>query len=242
MNIYEMYIDNGNGAGFWVKRNSWGNTCALVNMVGGRGSGALPGDAPYFLNVAVHADVFELATGRPKECNILLSGPGTFAYERIEAPQWSRSNASGHAELLADTGRVEAARVNIGRRSEMAIARYVVDARTKAASRYERRDDGIRVERAFDSNGALVAEDVATIRVEHEQSPTQVLAMAIDAPHEDFWFAKEAIKAAGGKFNARRDSKWRLPLKRGREVIDELRREGFVIEDLTPSEDGPPRE
>jgi hypothetical protein len=42
-----MYVANGNRAGFWVKRDSWGNTCALVKLVGGQASGELSGEPPY---------------------------------------------------------------------------------------------------------------------------------------------------------------------------------------------------
>jgi hypothetical protein len=30
MNIYEMYYENDKQFGFWIKRNSWGNTIAKV--------------------------------------------------------------------------------------------------------------------------------------------------------------------------------------------------------------------
>ena len=88
-NVYEMYIENGCQTGYWVQRNSWGNTCARVKMIGGRRSGPLPGAAPYFLNVAVHVDIYDLWTGALKQSDALLSCPGTFAYTRIAAPSWS---------------------------------------------------------------------------------------------------------------------------------------------------------
>lgn len=88
-NIYEMYVANGNRVGFWVQRNSWGSTCAIVRRVGGRTEGTLPGVAPYHLDVAVHGDVYDLSTGDRKQHSATLSCPGTFAYHRIETPKWA---------------------------------------------------------------------------------------------------------------------------------------------------------
>jgi hypothetical protein len=96
-NVYEMYVANDCHSGFWVQRNSWGNTCAHVKMIGGRRSGPLPGVAPYFLSVAVHADIYDLWTGELKDSDVLLSCPGTFAYKRIAAPPWS-AQRDAHAE------------------------------------------------------------------------------------------------------------------------------------------------
>jgi hypothetical protein len=92
-NVFEMYVANGNHAGFWVKRNSWGNTCARVKSVHGREAGELPGVPPYF-NVSgegkprVIVDIFDLHTGALKDADVLLSCPGTYGYEQIEPPRW----------------------------------------------------------------------------------------------------------------------------------------------------------
>jgi hypothetical protein len=88
-NVYTMYVENGNRAGFWVQRNSWGKTCAFVRSVDGRDTGALHGKSPYYGNPPVIVDVFELATGECKDPGCLLSCPGTYAYRRIEPPPWS---------------------------------------------------------------------------------------------------------------------------------------------------------
>ncbi len=88
-NVYEMYVANENRAGFWIQRNSWGGTCAYVRLVGGREAGDLPGVAPYFSNLPVHADLHDLSTGVLKERRFLLSCPGTFAYHLIGAPRWA---------------------------------------------------------------------------------------------------------------------------------------------------------
>src|SRR4051812_5906139 len=95
LNVFEMYVANGSRAGFWVKRETWGDTCAHVKLVGGQESGELPGAPPYFNvkgkgNPKVTADVFDLWTGTLKDCNTLLSCPGTYGYEQIAAPPWYR--------------------------------------------------------------------------------------------------------------------------------------------------------
>lgn len=92
-NVFEMYVANGHRAGFWVQRNSWGNTCALVKSVGGIESGELPGVPPYFSipgrgNPKVIVDVYDLWTGAVKDRDTLLSCPGTYAYHRIAPPPW----------------------------------------------------------------------------------------------------------------------------------------------------------
>lgn len=82
-NIYEMYVENGNKAGFWVVRNSWGHdTKAVVLNVGGKQAGALMGEPPYYTNPLVLARLF--TPKEPKGFVIRLSCPGTFGYTRIK--------------------------------------------------------------------------------------------------------------------------------------------------------------
>lgn len=99
LNVFEMYVANGNRAGFWVKRNSWGNTCALVKLVGGQESGEMPGLPPYFGvkgkgSPKVIVDVIDLWTGQLKDGDTLLSCPGTCGYEQIAPPPWCRADGN----------------------------------------------------------------------------------------------------------------------------------------------------
>lgn len=52
-NIYQMYVANGNKAGFWVQRNSWSWQTALITSIGGQTEGKLEGLPPYFKNQKV---------------------------------------------------------------------------------------------------------------------------------------------------------------------------------------------
>ena len=48
INIYQMYVANGNKVGFWVRRNSWSWRTALITSIDGKTEGELTGQAPYF--------------------------------------------------------------------------------------------------------------------------------------------------------------------------------------------------
>lgn len=78
MNIYQMYVANGNRAGFWVRRNSWSWQSALIISVGGMTEGELSGPPPYFNNPPVVGRM----EGRGKDFSI--SCPGTYGYQLIE--------------------------------------------------------------------------------------------------------------------------------------------------------------
>ena len=56
MNVYEMYVANGNEAGFWVMSKDWRNVLAEVVTVAGRTSGEVEGEPPYFDNPPVMAN------------------------------------------------------------------------------------------------------------------------------------------------------------------------------------------
>jgi len=77
-NIYQMYMANGNRAGFWVKRNSWSWQTALITSIAGKAEGELEGSPPYYGNPKVKA----LMGGKGRE--IEISCPGTYAYKRVE--------------------------------------------------------------------------------------------------------------------------------------------------------------
>lgn len=77
MNIYQMYLKNGNKAGFWVRRNSWGQRSALITKVDGKSQGELIGKEPYFDNPKVLGKMGGL--GREVE----ITCAGTYGYELL---------------------------------------------------------------------------------------------------------------------------------------------------------------
>lgn len=86
-NIYQMFNRNG-GAGFFVKRDSWGHprTLARVLSVAGKTVGSIDGVPPYFGNPVVIADVaYQGKVQRDK-----LTCPGTYAYREVPRPDWWR--------------------------------------------------------------------------------------------------------------------------------------------------------
>lgn len=85
-NIFEMYVANGKQPGFWLRRTTWGNSCARVVWVG-----ELRGTPPYFGNPVVLADVFDLKTGNLKERGARLPAAGTYkTWRQIDAPAWAQ--------------------------------------------------------------------------------------------------------------------------------------------------------
>ena len=83
-NVFEMYVANGKRAGFWLRRTTWGNTCARVVDVGD-----IKGPAPYFCNPKVYADIYDLRTGELKEARARIPAAGTYkTWRLIDAPSW----------------------------------------------------------------------------------------------------------------------------------------------------------
>lgn len=76
-NIYQMYISNGNKAGFLVRRNSWSDETATIISIEGKTEGILDGTAPYFNHAKVIACMNE--TGDLIE----ISDPDSYNYARI---------------------------------------------------------------------------------------------------------------------------------------------------------------
>ena len=90
MNVFEMFEAHG-GAGFWVRRTTWGTTCARVIRLG-----RVTGPAPYFGNPSVLMDVYSL-DGEFKDGPVQLPVPGTYkTWRQIDAPAWAAT-----AELRA---------------------------------------------------------------------------------------------------------------------------------------------
>lgn len=109
LNIFQMYIENGNKANFWIQRNSWYNYVGHVVSIGGDDSGSLDdwaGKYPYYSSACscVETEFYLISSDSkggylkrvkpdsPIEINgnfplFNLSCPATFAYSRIFHPQ-----------------------------------------------------------------------------------------------------------------------------------------------------------
>lgn len=83
MNIYEMYTENGDIAGFWVKHKTWGiGTAARVLSIDGLFFGTLKGKAPYFVgNPSVLCEFY--VQGKLENPSMLLPDADTDSYYRI---------------------------------------------------------------------------------------------------------------------------------------------------------------
>ena len=86
MNVYEMFVANGEQVGFWLTRTTWRDLCARVTFVG-----KFKGPAPYFGNPRVSGDLFYLRSGQLKQANADIPSPGTYkTWRQIPAPSWSK--------------------------------------------------------------------------------------------------------------------------------------------------------
>jgi hypothetical protein len=64
------YVANGKQTGFWLRRITWGTTCAQVVHVG-----ELSEKPPYYGNPVVRADIYDLWSGEPKQRNVSSLAP-----------------------------------------------------------------------------------------------------------------------------------------------------------------------
>jgi hypothetical protein len=94
MNIYQMYEYNGDRAGFWVRRDTWGNTIAKVVLIGALTEGKLPGRAPYYGNPPVQVEIYNLHSGERLDYGDVLRCPGTGSYRMVNAPSWANEASS----------------------------------------------------------------------------------------------------------------------------------------------------
>lgn len=78
LNIYQMYVANGNQAGFFVKRNSWSWQIAEVLTINGNSSGELEGNAPYFNNPKVIGRFVD------SDKSFEITSAGTYGYQLIK--------------------------------------------------------------------------------------------------------------------------------------------------------------
>ncbi len=82
-NVFEMIAANG-GPGFWIRRLTWGKTCARIIA-----TGEFSGAPPYFGNPSVLMDVFTL-DGELIDELAPVSAPGTFkTWRRWPEPAWA---------------------------------------------------------------------------------------------------------------------------------------------------------
>lgn len=80
-NVFQMFVAYGSQSGFWLRRTTWGNSCARVKSVG-----PFTGPAPYYGNPRVHADIYDLTTGELQEVNARLPAAGTYKTWRLIEP------------------------------------------------------------------------------------------------------------------------------------------------------------
>lgn len=87
LNVFQMIAAHG-GPGLWVRRITWGATCARIVAVG-----EFTGPAPYFGSPSVLMDVFTL-DGELKDELAQLPVPGTYkTWRRWPEPEWASENA-----------------------------------------------------------------------------------------------------------------------------------------------------
>lgn len=85
LNVFQMYAANNQQPGFWLRRTTWGSTCARVTSVG-----EFKGPPPYYGNPVMLADIYELRTGELKENGAKLPVPGTYkTWRQIDPPTWA---------------------------------------------------------------------------------------------------------------------------------------------------------
>lgn len=84
-NVFQMFVANGEKPGFWWRRTTWGNTCAIVVSVS-----ELRGPPPYYGNPVVLADIYDVETGEVKERGARIPAAGTYkTWRLIDAPSWA---------------------------------------------------------------------------------------------------------------------------------------------------------
>ncbi len=80
-NLYQLYIDNGNQAGFKVRRGGWGQSswARVVSVTKEqRAAGPLPGKEPYHGNPPVFIDFKDKGTVEEASC------PGTYQWRVVD--------------------------------------------------------------------------------------------------------------------------------------------------------------
>ena len=101
MNIYALYVQNGNRAGFWIQHRKWQNKCAQVLSIGGISSGRLAGFPPDYGHAPVDISCFDVRSGRSVDVSAAIEQPDDRGYVLIAQPPWHKGSA-GH-RLLTTT-------------------------------------------------------------------------------------------------------------------------------------------
>ena len=84
-NIHQMIDRNRGDLGIWIRRITWGNSCAQIVDAGQR-----KGPAPYYGNPAIYADIYDLRTGQKQDERAKLPVPATFkTWREINPPAWA---------------------------------------------------------------------------------------------------------------------------------------------------------
>ena len=79
-----MMIDDAGGPGIWVRRTTWGSTCARIV-----GMGEVTKPPPYYGNPSVVMDVYSLG-GELREELANLDTAGTYkTWRQIKPPEWA---------------------------------------------------------------------------------------------------------------------------------------------------------
>jgi hypothetical protein len=95
MNIYRLYIENGNRAGFWVQHRTWRDRCAQVLSIDGQNLGRLPGSSPAHNHAAVVIQCFDVRGGRALPATTpSLEDPEDQGYVAIAEPPWHRERSA----------------------------------------------------------------------------------------------------------------------------------------------------
>ena len=94
LNVYQLYVLNGNKADFWVTHPGYGSALFHVRMVGGREQGPLKGRPPNYNKVRVVADTWE--DGQITEVGGNMAEFASFAgFRRVDPPAGASGRKSG---------------------------------------------------------------------------------------------------------------------------------------------------
>lgn len=83
-NVFQLYEENGNRAGFWIRRDWWHRCYAFVHSIGGITSGPLPGSPPYYGNPKVLVSI--VGSKCVRSGNYYLPCPGSYQWEAVDIP------------------------------------------------------------------------------------------------------------------------------------------------------------
>ncbi len=188
-NLPRLYRLAGWQAGLWVRRDSWGNTVALLTSVNGQTEGKLDGRDPYYQDPDVRGDIYDLRTRTLLEGNSKLPCTGCWQWSWIGVPQdlWDAGPEAAYERTLSDRTRASkvraqqkalAAAAALGPCVTLTVDTYPVRARLK--------DLGFR----FEAGGWQVPvtrldEALEVIGTSRARTEAQTLLAALPRPPED---------------------------------------------------------